>query len=95
MRHIIMGFLAGRQPVAFCGATGFPPTPCSSSVGPACQPCLAVRARHRAWVRQRVDQVGIQRLYSQQVRALCPDCGGVLQPSGGCLFCPRCGWSAC
>jgi len=25
----------------------------------------------------------------------CPDCGGVLIRSGGCPFCPLCGWSAC
>jgi ribonucleoside-diphosphate reductase alpha chain len=25
----------------------------------------------------------------------CPECGEKLQPEGGCLFCPICGWSAC
>jgi hypothetical protein len=25
----------------------------------------------------------------------CPDCGGPVFPSGGCVFCPSCGWSKC
>ena len=26
---------------------------------------------------------------------ICPDCGAELVPSGGCSFCPCCGWSEC
>jgi transposase len=26
---------------------------------------------------------------------ICPDCGAICQPDGGCWFCPNCGWSLC
>jgi hypothetical protein len=26
---------------------------------------------------------------------VCPDCGLDIQPEGGCVFCPSCGWSGC
>jgi len=26
---------------------------------------------------------------------LCPDCGQHLEPDGGCMYCPYCGWSGC
>jgi len=26
---------------------------------------------------------------------LCPDCGGLMIPQGGCFFCPCCGYSPC
>jgi len=46
--------------------------------------------RSKPWVRE-VEKP----LPNRSQGVLCPDCGGKLIRSGGCPFCPSCGWSRC
>jgi len=39
---------------------------------------------------------GDTKLLEVQQNMVCPDCGGKnVYRSGGCPFCPECGWSKC
>jgi hypothetical protein len=36
----------------------------------------------------------IKRLFAIKTM-VCPECGTIMQPEGGCAFCPCCGFSPC
>lgn len=45
--------------------------------------------------RKELKDMEILRMKNQVKLVKCPKCEQLLQPSGGCLYCPVCGWSEC
>ena len=57
---------------------------------------MAAEAIAASGVDDQLDPHTLDPLDPTRHRSLsCPDCGGRLVPSGGCIGCSACGWSRC